>query len=120
MSQDVHSRLYQRTLEKDKIARREVQEREEERQRKQEFMLRSFSEHRHSVSLGLTSGNRMYTKGIKMIENKDREITQEKAKREHEEIKDCTFKPKLLTKKSDWSKNEQKRRSLSQMDAARA
>ena len=94
-SADVHSRLYQKTLVKDQIARQEVLEREEEKLRKQEFMLRSFSDHRHSVSHGLVSGNRMYTKGIKMIENKDRIMTQAKANRDHDETKDCTFKPQL-------------------------
>ena len=69
-------------------------------------MLRSFSDHRHSVSHGLVSGNRMYTKGIKMIENKDRVMTQAKANRDLDETKDCTFKPQLLTKKSNWSRNE--------------
>lgn len=46
----MHSRLFQKTLKKDEMARREVIEREEEKLRKQEFMLRSFSEHRHFVS----------------------------------------------------------------------
>ena len=58
----------------------------------------------------------MYTKGVKMIENKDRIMTQAKATREHAEIKDCTFKPKLVTKKSDWSRKEQKRRAVSQLE----
>ena len=81
-------------------------------------MLRSFSDHRHQVSHGITSCNRMYTKGIKMIENKDRIMTQTKANREHAEVKDCTFKPKLITKKSEWSRNEQKRRAVSEIEAS--
>jgi len=52
-----------------------IDEAEAETLRKQEFMLRNFTEHRHSVSNDLSSANRMYTKGIKMKENKDRLIT---------------------------------------------
>ena len=52
-----------------------------------------------------------------MIENKDRMMTQEKAKKERDEVKDCTFKPNtVLTKKSTASRNEQKRRAVSQIE----
>ena len=91
-------------------------DKEEERVRKQEFMLRNFSDHRQAVSQGLSSGNRLYTKGIKMMENKDRKATQEKIVKEHEEVKDCTFKPRFLTVKSSWNKNENERRAVSQVD----
>lgn len=51
-----------------------------------------------------------------MIENKDRVMTQAKANRDLDETKDCTFKPQLLTKKSNWSRNESKRRAVSQLE----
>ena len=51
-----------------------------------------------------------------MIENKDRIMTQAKANRDHDETKDCTFKPQLQTKKSNWSRNESKRRAVSQLE----
>ena len=37
----------------------------------------------------------MYTKGIKMIENKDRMIMQAKVYKDHDEIQDCSFKPEM-------------------------
>ncbi len=58
-------------------------------------MQKTFEEHRISVSQGLSSGNRMYTKGIKMIENKDRMIMQAKVYKDHDEIQDCSFKPEM-------------------------
>ena len=70
-----------------------MQEAENEKHRKNEFMLRNFVEHRHSVSQGLTTGNRMYAKGIKMRDNKERKACQAQMIREHNEVQDCTFKP---------------------------
>ena len=42
----VHQRLYAHTLVKDELARKTEMDEEEERVRKQEFMLRNFSDHR--------------------------------------------------------------------------
>ena len=58
----------------------------------------------------------MYTKGIKMKENKDRLIAQANVLKERIETKGCTFKPKLLTAGSKWGKNEKKRRAVSMAD----
>ena len=62
----------------------------------------------------------MYTKGIKMMENKDRLMVQAQVFRDHQEIKSCSFKPALVTKKSRWGKIEEHRRSQSVMDGQAA
>ena len=46
-----------------------------------------------------------------MIEKKDRVIGQAKVFREHLEVKDCRFKPKIFTKNSRFNKKETKRRA---------
>ncbi len=51
-----------------------------------------------------------------MIENKDRMIMQAKVYKDHDEVEDCTFKPNMMAKKSKWSRKEEKRRAVSQMD----
>ena len=67
-----------------------------ENSRKQEYMLKTFTAHRKSAaSQDNSAGNRMYTKGIKMRENKERLVTQAMTYKTKIEVKGCTFKPKL-------------------------
>ena len=87
----------------------------EEATRKQEYMLKEFKEHRHSVSQGLNPTSSIYTRGIKQIENKDRLVVQAKVFREHLEVKSCSFKPKIVTKNSHWCKKEEKKRAQSSL-----
>jgi len=51
-----------------------------------------------------------------MIENKDRLIMQAKVFKDHKEVQNCSFKPKMMAKKSKWAHNEEKRRAHSQID----
>ena len=51
-----------------------------------------------------------------MIEKKDRVSVQAKVFREHLEVKDCRFKPRIFTKNSRFHKKESERRAHSMLN----
>lgn len=111
-----HERLHSYVKKKDVVARQSEFEESEEIKRRKAALERSFSEHRKSQSIGQGNPpNRLYEDAMRFIVEKQRKIEANKRTKAVEELKDCTFKPKFISKAvvARKNRNEQLVRSAS-------
>ena len=88
------------------MAQKAHQEEKAEQVRKQEFLLRSFNDYRLSVSQGRKSGSRLYTKGVKKIESRERNLMAIKLSNQQASLDQCTFKPVRIAKQMPAHKDD--------------
>lgn len=83
-------------------------------------MTHSFNKHRQFAGQHTTNpGSQIYNKGMRIIDNKSRLISETKMFREHIELEGCSFKPKIFTKNSHFHKKEaERRRAHSMLDGS--
>ena len=95
----LHDKLHNQTLTKYKYAQMKERIEAKEKERREEAKKRTVNQPPITCdSKDLSPANRVFVRGQKMTENRDRFVQYQRLTNEQKEIEQCTFRPQYLSR----------------------